>query len=141
MLGGLLAGGAGDADSVARLKDQARPLLVFTPSEADARFLNQVNALRGDQGGLRERQVQVLIYPEKPAAEAWRKGLDATLWREPGDGAEVRPRLRVSPGEFAVVLIGKDGGEKLRFHGTMTWERLRGTIDAMPMRQNEMKRR
>jgi hypothetical protein len=139
VVGGLLAGGSGGVDSVANLKDTARPLLVFTPSETDARFLNQVQALRADQPGLRERQVQVLVYPENHPGTAWRKGLDAALWREPGDGAEVRQSYRVSPGEFAVILVGKDGGEKLRFHGTVTWDRLRGTIDAMPMRQCEMK--
>jgi len=36
-----------------------------------------------------------------------------------------------------VVLIGKDGGEKLRSAQPITAERLFATIDAMPMRQSE----
>ncbi len=40
---------------------------------------------------------------------------------------------------FTVLLIGKDGGEKLRSHKPVSFEQLRDTIDAMPMRQREVK--
>jgi hypothetical protein len=37
---------------------------------------------------------------------------------------------------FTVLLIGKDGGEKLRQHTSIPIDKL----DAMPMRQAEMRR-
>ena len=48
-------------------------------------------------------------------------------------------RYDVSPGRFTAILIGKDGGEKLRrTDEKLGHELLFRTIDAMPMRQREM---
>ena len=45
-----------------------------------------------------------------------------------------------SKNEFAVFLIGKDGITKLRVKNKiLTIEKLFGTINAMPMRQNEIR--
>jgi len=42
---------------------------------------------------------------------------------------------------FSVVLIGKDGGEKLRQSTPLAPAELFAIVDAMPMRQAEIKRR
>ena len=42
---------------------------------------------------------------------------------------------------FEAVLVGKDGGEKLRATTPLTSERLFEIIDAMPMRRQEMRQR
>ncbi|MEN0050651.1 MAG: DUF4174 domain-containing protein, partial [Bacteroidota bacterium] len=43
---------------------------------------------------------------------------------------------------FTVILIGKDGGEKLRRKGKLlTRKALYQTIDVMPMRRAEMRRK
>ncbi len=42
---------------------------------------------------------------------------------------------------FAVLLIGKDGGVKLRSGRPFALHALFDAIDAMPMRQDEMRRR
>ena len=47
-------------------------------------------------------------------------------------------RFHVASNQFAVNLIGKDGGEKLRKRIPIAAETLNATIDAMPMRQNEI---
>jgi hypothetical protein len=134
-------GGSVMVDSVTALRDNARPLLVFTPSVMDHRFVEQVRQLEPVEAGLRERQVVVLVFPAQADSAKWRKGRDAELWREPADGAAARRNFGVRPGEFTVVLVGKDGGEKLREHAAIPFDRLRETIDAMPMRRDEMKRR
>ena len=41
---------------------------------------------------------------------------------------------------FEVVLVGRDGGEKLRATAPLTPERLFETIDAMPLRLQERRR-
>ena len=50
-------------------------------------------------------------------------------------------KLNVRPGAFLFVLVGKDGGVKLRSTKVVERRRLYEIIDAMPMRQGEMKRR
>ncbi|MEX0334804.1 DUF4174 domain-containing protein [Vibrio tubiashii] len=44
----------------------------------------------------------------------------------------------VKPGSHTAVLIGKDGGEKLRWGKQTDWEHVKQTIDVMPMRRYEM---
>jgi hypothetical protein len=49
-------------------------------------------------------------------------------------------RYEVSPDAFTAILIGKDGGEKLRSRSSMIdREQLFAVIDAMPMRRREMR--
>ena len=141
LMASLLGAGFAQVKSVAALRDTARPLLVFTPSARDGRFLEQVKALRADEEGMRERQVKVLVCAAQGGSRDGRRSLDATLWQEPPDGDAARRSFGVKPGEFTVVLVGKDGGEKLREHTVLSVGRLRETIDAMPMRQDEMKKR
>lgn len=48
--------------------------------------------------------------------------------------AALRRRLAMPAGRFAVALIGKDGGTKLRGDRPLSSATLAATIDAMPMR-------
>jgi len=48
---------------------------------------------------------------------------------------------RRNASEFSVVLIGKDGGEKLRQKSPLTAKELFVIVDAMPMRRAEMEKR
>lgn len=49
--------------------------------------------------------------------------------------AALRRRYRLSPRGFTAVLIGKDGGSKLRARAPIAAATLEETIDAMPMRR------
>jgi len=51
---------------------------------------------------------------------------------------DIRKRLGVVGGSFQVLLIGKDGGVKLRSSEPVSMKDLFGLIDSMPMRQQEM---
>jgi hypothetical protein len=55
--------------------------------------------------------------------------------------ADLRRRFGVRAGAFRVVLIGKDGGVKIEAAAPLPARRLFETIDAMPMRRDEMRRR
>jgi hypothetical protein len=50
----------------------------------------------------------------------------------------MRHRFKVEPDEFLVILIGKDGGEKLNNRTPVTVVQLERLIDSMPMRKSEM---
>ncbi len=61
-----------------------------------------------------------------------------------GTGPEataLRKRLRLPPEAFRAVLIGKDGGSKLVSEEPIPPQTLFATIDAMPMRKDEMRTR
>jgi hypothetical protein len=53
----------------------------------------------------------------------------------------LRKRLSVPSGRFTVILIGKDGGEKIRQGSSVDLKEIFAIIDAMPMRQQEMRER
>jgi len=50
----------------------------------------------------------------------------------------LRKRYRVAKGDTTVILVGKDGGEKLRTGDLADLERIFRLIDSMPMRRREM---
>ena len=50
----------------------------------------------------------------------------------------LRSGLGIQPAEFAVILIGKDGGVKMRTGEPPQLDNIFGLIDSMPMRQLEM---
>ena len=61
---------------------------------------------------------------------------------EPLSGEKVtslRERYGVAEDDFTVILTGKDGTAKERLEGPIEPADLFGTIDAMPMRQREMR--
>ncbi len=80
----------------------------------------QLKYLRQDAEGLKERYIEVKVYYKNSNPEAFTK-------------------RRLKSG-FTAILVGKDGGDKLPSTELITLQKLYGTIDAMPMRRNEMKR-
>jgi hypothetical protein len=56
----------------------------------------------------------------------------------PAGAQALRQRFGISPGAFTVVLVGKDGGVKLKRADRVALGDIFGLIDSMPMRQHEM---
>ena len=114
------------------LRDHHRVLLVFGNGNnqlAEA----QLTVAADHVDGFRERDLLLTGL----------QGTNATVPTarlSPADEAAARQRFHVAAGQFTVILIGKDGGEKLRSHKPIPWEKLQSTIDAMPMRKDEVRR-
>lgn len=53
--------------------------------------------------------------------------------------AEFYRKYNIKPKEFAVILIGKDGTEKVRWNKIAFPKEIFSIIDAMPMRKQEMR--
>jgi hypothetical protein len=120
--------------SLRGLRDTSRPLLIFAPSPSDPQLQIQLRTLRENAAAVAERDVVVIALPYQSPSPT-----PATLT---DDGATAaRRRFHVAPPDFTVILIGKDGGEKLRTHQPISLDTLRSTIDAMPMRQEEMRQK
>ncbi len=123
------------------MRDTCRPLLIFAPSDADQRVQTQLAIVAANADELHERQV---IAVPLPLAGAGKPLVPALNSRDLGtmsaaEAGVARKRFHVAPADFTVVLLGRDGGEKLRSRVPISYVTLRDTIDAMPMRQQEMR--
>jgi hypothetical protein len=96
-------------------KWQKRPLVIFAPSKNDADYLQQMAMLEGNKAQLAERDIVVLSDTS------------------PKDHGKLRAQFK--PTSFEVVLVGKDGGMKLRDQKPISADVLFSTIDQMPMRR------
>ena len=99
-----------------------RVLLLFSPA-ADSRELAEQKAKLGaEAAGLEERDMKVFeIVGDQAGADG------------------LRSRFGVKPDRFTVVLIGKDGGSKLKKTGVVDVASLFSKVDSMPMRRSEMR--
>lgn len=104
---------------------QARMLLLFAPREDDPSLLREREILADASVGAAERDVVVVEVVGEHASETRLSGL------------ALRLALHVPADRFTVILIGKDGGEKMRVSQPISAGALFATIDAMPMRKNE----
>ncbi len=128
--------------TLASLADTNRVLLVFAPSEHDARFQRQLSLLHGHAAEMKERDLVLvanLIHAGARTDADTMRTLPAPYLMD-REQLVSRHRFRVEQGDFAVVLLGKDGGEKLRSHAPIAMLKLDEMIDAMPGRQEEMKK-
>ena len=119
----LVGGDAGAAEhsDPAAYAGRSRVVLVLAARD-DAGLAEQEHLLASDPAGVTERNL-VLVVPDGSERD------------------ELRQRYNVAPDAFAALLIGKDGGVKLRSGRPFALHALFDAIDAMPMRQDEMRRR
>lgn len=108
-----------------------RPLLVFAPDAANPLIAAQRAALARETGGLTERDMTVIVV----AGEA--VTVDGAPAPKLG-AAALRARYGVAADAAEALLVGKDGGVKRRQSKPFDVMDLFDTIDAMPMRQQEM---
>ena len=118
--------------TLAQLRDRYRPLLLFAARPDDASLLAQMTKLKEEAPGLAERDVLVIAIPYKDPSPT---GVNLSA----AEALAVRRSFHVTPEDFTAILLGKDGGEKYRSRKPISFEKLRDTIDSMPMRKHEMK--
>jgi len=129
-----LLAAASDFD-LADLRWQSRPLILFATSAEDPTITAFRAGLSVVESELRERAV-VLIE----VVGADQASLDGTALPE-GTAEALRRRYQV-PGEARMlILVGKDGGEKLRTPERWDLDEVFALIDGMPMRQRELRER
>ena len=129
--------------TLATLKDTHRVLLVFAPSDHDPRYLQQMQMLDHHGAEMQERDLVLLPVVTESGPQITPETLRVIHGPGLSDQEQLlaRQRFHVAPEAFAAILLGKDGGEKLRVTVPLSIDRLNRTIDAMPMRRDEMKER
>jgi Domain of unknown function (DUF4174) len=114
------------------LRWKNRVLVLFSPSESDASFQAQKQGLASSAQGVAERDLVIMEILEQGLSRAGNQLLSEKSVQA------IRKRFGVQAGAFQVLLIGKDGGVKLRSSEPVSMKDLFGLIDSMPMRQQEM---
>ncbi|MEQ8194366.1 MAG: DUF4174 domain-containing protein [Rhodospirillales bacterium] len=112
-----------------------RLLLIFAPGERDPRLAKQLADMSRSKCGIRDRDIRIFrLVKDQPAVSA--DGREQDL-----DQVALRKAYGIRGGDFAAILIGKDGGEKMRAFRPLPTNNLFEEVDAMPMRQDEIRTR
>lgn len=108
-----------------------RLLMIFSPSEEYPRYRDLTRELRDQHDEIIDRDLLIFRILERGKSRLGDSPIDET------SSALLRDRLSARVGKFTVVLIGKDGGEKLRRSDEVDLGEIFSLIDSMPMRQRE----
>ncbi|MCH8558025.1 MAG: DUF4174 domain-containing protein [Balneolia bacterium] len=118
--------------SLSDLRWENRVLLIFTDNLDGSAFTEQIRILDEASDGLEVRKLVRFVLIDD--GESTYEG--QPLGRESAE----RIKSRYADSEpFTLILIGKDGGEKLRSHEPVTTGELFPFIDRMPMREREIR--
>jgi len=109
-----------------------RVLLLFASSEEDPFYQDLKGQVEGQRPGIADRDVIIIPVLEKGRSQLGKSTLT------PDQSSFLRERFRVGAGRLITVLIGKDGGVKLKKEEPIKLADIFSLIDAMPMRQREM---
>ncbi len=109
-----------------------RVLIILTHNKENAIYKQQLAAFNSDTEGIKERKL--VVYSVTPAAYA--TGTFDLLWTV---NTTFYKRYKKTNDNYEILLIGLDGGIKLRNTTLLTLKDLYGIIDAMPMRKGALK--
>ena len=135
MFTGMASAGPTDLVDIRTYQWKNRLLFLFAPSEEDPSYRLLRKEIDRQAKGVEDRDLLVFHILEKGVSR---------LGTEPLSSAQVlslKKHLSAFPGKFMIILIGKDGGGKLRQDRLVDLKEIFGIIDAMPMRQQEMRER
>ena len=112
-----------------------RLLFLFAPDSRHPFFESLSTEIIAQKAEVNDRDLVVFEVLER---ESSRMG-DTLLDKEAVDA--IRQRFAAAPNRFTVILVGKDGGTKLKRNEQTDLRQVFTLIDSMPMRQNEMQRK
>lgn len=110
-----------------------RPLLIFSQSPDNPAYQSVLDTLSTNLDQMTDRHMVII--------EVFETGMVRTHG-EPDNrfnAADLREQFSIQKGKLTVVLVGKDGGLKLKKHDRLNLDDIFSLIDQMPMRQQEMR--
>ncbi|MCM2679920.1 DUF4174 domain-containing protein [Echinimonas agarilytica] len=122
---------------VKQVEGEKRVLVVITPYATHPLYSRQMKDIYQNASGISERDLTVWQVIGKD--QVLNEGEAVQSENNPEQLVEqFRKSFNVKGSAYTVVLIGKDGTEKLRQRYPLSTQKLFEKIDAMPMRQAEM---
>jgi hypothetical protein len=117
------------------LRWKNRVLIAFSPEESHLSYRRQLQEWQRSEDAMRERQIVFIPLVAGEPAEVLGRTISPDLQRD------LRRRFGASAAGFTVILLGLDGGVKLRRTTPVEAIELIRLVDSMPMRQQEMRQR
>ena len=111
-----------------------RPLILFAQSPDNPSYRAILDSLSANQDKIAERHIVII--------ETFENGLvriDGSLYKHL-NAESLGRRFSPQKGQLTSILIGKDGGLKLRQEGSLHLGEIFSVIDRMPIRQQEMRK-
>lgn len=112
---------------------QYRILIIYTADNSTEEYLGQVQEFTQNREAFAERDLVVFLVHSDELVALTKQPERPTI-----SASSVKTALGITKDDkFQVVLIGKDGGTKLRESRLVSSQRLFTLIDGMPMRRSE----
>ena len=124
----------GQNDMLEQYQWKNRLILLFG-SMSESSVEKQITELEKDPEGITDRDL-LIFHINKDEVSFILKSSNPSL-----SASQLRSRYNIDKNEFRYILIGKDGGVKLNKKEYVPNKDLFSVIDAMPMRQREMRER
>ena len=118
-----------------QFKWKNRLLLLFSPDRDHPLFEKLHRSISDRKTDVEDRDLVVFEILESGSSSMDNKQIDAQT------AHSIRQHYRVPSSNFTVILVGKDGGVKLRRQDETQLVDIFGLIDSMPMRQQEMRQK
>jgi hypothetical protein len=118
-----------------QFKWKNRLLFIFSPQSSDSLFMDLQSEISTQSSEIIDRDLIVFKIFENGLSFMNTTEIHSDL------AQNIRKQFTVSPGLFTVILVGKDGGVKLRRNAQVNLKDIFALIDAMPMRQEEMRQK
>jgi hypothetical protein len=126
-------GAAVDAIVLREYQWKNRLLMVFAPSARDARYQKLAGELDSQMHDIIDRDLLVFHVFDIGQSRVNQTVISSSAVKG------LQQRFSITSGQFTVVLVGKDGAEKLRQESAVNLAKIFSLIDSMPMRQREIR--
>ena len=111
---------------------ERRPLLLFAPRDSDPRLVETLSRIEASRCDFVSRDMVLGLVVAEGNSTLDGQAIDA------GQSRRLADQFGIGDNAFSVLLIGKDGGEKLRVDEVPDLRTIYAVIDGMPMRSREM---
>jgi hypothetical protein len=111
---------------------ERRPLLLFAPTDNDPRLIETLSRIEASRCDFVDRDMVI-----GQVVTEGRSTLDGQVINA-DESQRLAKQYAIGENTFSVLLIGKDGGEKLRVNEVPDLQAIYAVIDGMPMRSREM---
>ena len=120
---------------LSQFKWKNRLLFLFAEDASDPLFKNLQSQIMAQKTEVDDRDLIVFEVPSKDPARMGTTPLD----QQQADS--IRNHFDIPSNSFSLILVGKDGGIKLKREDRVDLREVFGLIDSMPMRQNEIRQK